>query len=80
MSRRTFSQRYIELMSGKVTVFSENELVELLWYLDYYNINTLQVQSCPEETTNITRRFTCKVDESTVKAYLKEQNSEMRIV
>ena len=64
-------------MHGEVAVFSENEIIELLWYLDYYHINTLQIQSNTEETTNITRRFNCKVDEITIKNFLKEQEKEM---
>lgn len=67
-------------MSGETVVFSENEIIELLWYLDYYHINTLQIQSCLEETTNITRHFTCKVDELTTKSYLKERAKEVRVV
>ena len=67
-------------MSGAAAVFNESEVMELLYYLDYYHINTLQVQSNQEESTSTWRRFTCKVDEPTIKAYLKEQNSEMRIV
>ena len=67
-------------MSGAAVVFSESEVMELLFYLDYYHINTLQIQSNSEESTNTYRRFTCKVDELTIKAFLKEQNSEMRIV
>lgn len=70
----------MDLMSGKAVVFNESEIMELLFYLDYYHINTLQIQSNAEETTTTWRRFTCKVDEATVKAYLKECNSEMRIV
>lgn len=67
-------------MSGAAVVFSESEVVELLFYLDYYHINTLQIQSNSEESINTCRQFTCKVDEPTIKAFLKEQNSEMRIV
>lgn len=75
-----FPLRYKALMKGNAIDFPENDVWEMLNYLDYYKINTLMVQANPEKTTNITRWFTCKVDEPTVKAYLKEQNSEMRIV
>ena len=67
-------------MSGAAVVFSESEVMELLFYLDYYHINTLQIQSNSEESTSTWRRFTCKADEPTIKAFLTEQNSEMRIV
>ena len=67
-------------MSGAAVVFSESEVMELLFYLDYYRINTLQIQSNSEESTSTWRQFTCKVDEPTIKAFLTEQNSEMRIV
>ena len=77
---KTFDQRYEDLMCGGTVVFNESEVMELLFYLDYYHINTLQIQSNAEESTTTWRRFTCKVDEVTVKAYLKEHNSEMRIV
>lgn len=78
--KKTFNQRYKDLMSGAAVVFSESEVMELLFYLDYYHINTLQIQSNLEESTNTWRRFTCKVDKPTTKAFLTEQNSEMRIV
>ena len=77
---KTFNQRYKDLMCGGVVTFNESEIMELLFYLDYYHINTLQIQSNAEESTAAWRRFTCKVDEATVKAFLKECNSEMRIV
>ena len=67
-------------MCGAAVVFNESEVMELLFYLDYYRINTLQIQSNPKESTSTWRRFTCKVDEPTIKAFLTEQNSEMRIV
>ena len=67
-------------MRGAPVIFNESEVIELLYYLDYYHINTLQIQSNPKESTTTWRRFTCKVDEPTVKAFAKEQNSEMRIV
>ena len=76
MKEGTFSQRYLRLMSGKIVNFSENEVLELLRYLDYYRINTLQIQSNLEKTTNITRWFSCKVDEITSKTYLKMQENE----
>ena len=80
MKSKTFQQRYRDLMYGAPVIFNESEVMELLYYLDYYHINTLQVQSNPKESTTTWRRFTCKVDEPTVKAFVKEQNSEMRIV
>lgn len=76
----SFPLRYKALMEGKAIDFPENDVWEMLNYLDYYKINTLMVQANPEKTTNITRWFTCKVDEVTVNTYLKEKNSEMRIV
>lgn len=63
-------------MSGNAVVFNESEVIELLFYLDYYHINTLQIQSNAEESTTTWRRFTCKVDEATVKAYLKEKDAQ----
>ena len=80
MKGKTFQQRYRELMHGVPVVFNESEVMELLYYLDYYHINTLQIQSNPKESSAVWRQFICKVDEPTVKAFLKEQNSEMRIV
>ena len=80
MNGKTFNQRYKDLMCGAAVVFNESEVMELLFYLDYYRINTLQIQSNPKESTSTWRRFTCKVDEPTIKAFLTEQNSEMRIV
>lgn len=76
----SFWRRYREMMEGQIVDFSEGEVAKLLAYLDYYQINTLMIQSNPEKTNNITKWFTCKVDEQTVKAYIKEKNSEMRIV
>lgn len=73
-------KRYDIMMSGGVSEFTEHEVFDLLLHLDYFHINTLQVQSCPEKTNEITQWFTCKVDKPTVKAYLKEKQSEMRIV
>ena len=80
MKSKTFQQRYQDLMCGAPVIFNESEVMELLYYLDYYHINTLQIQSNPEESTTTWRRFTCKVDEPTVKAYLKEKRNEARIV
>ena len=34
----------------------------------------------PCDAYEITKWFTCKVDEPTIKSYIKEQESEMRIV
>ena len=75
-----FWRRYREMMEGQAANFSEREVHELLMRLDYYQINTLMIQDNPEKTTNIARWYTCKVDAPTVKAYLKEYDSEMRIV
>ena len=80
MKGKTFQQRYRELMHCVPVVFNESEVMELLYYLDYYHINTLQIQSSSKESSTTWRQFICKVDEPTVKAFLKEQNSEMRIV
>ena len=80
MKGKTFQQRYRDLMYGVPVVFNESEVMELLYYLDYYHINTLQIQSNPKGSSVTWRQFICKVDEPTVKAFLKEQNSEMRIV
>ena len=77
---KTFSQRYKDLMRGGTVTFNESEVIELLYHLDYYHINTLLVQSNPTESTNVWRKFTCRVDEATVRSYFNEQNSEMRIV
>ena len=77
---RTFNQRYKDLMCGGTVTFNESEVIELLYYLDYYHINTLLVQSNPKESTNVWRKFTCRVDEATARGYFNEQNSEMRIV
>lgn len=80
MNGRTFNQRYKDLMCGGTVTFNESEVIELLYYLDYYHINTLLVQSNLTESTNISRKFTCRVDEATIRNYFNEQNSEMRIV
>lgn len=80
MKGKTFQQRYRDLMHGVPVVFNESEVIELLYYLDYYHINTLQIQSNSNESSVTWRQFICKVDEPTVKAFLKEQNYEMRIV
>ena len=80
MKGKTFQQRYRDLMHGVPVVFNESEVIELLYYLDYYHINTLQIQSSSKESSTTWRHFICKVDEPTVKTFLKEQNSEMRIV
>lgn len=80
MNGRTFNQRYKDLMCGGTVIFNESEVMELLFYLDYYHINTLMIQSNPIESTNVWRKFTCRVDEATIKNYFNEQNSEMRKV
>lgn len=77
---RQFNQKYKDLMCGGTVTFNESEVIELLYYLDYYHINTLLVQSNLTESTNISRKFTCRVDEATIRNYFNEQNSEMRIV
>ena len=68
---KTFNQRYKDLMCGGAAIFNEFEVIELLYYLDYYHINTLLVQSSPIESTNVSRKFTCRVDEETIKEYKK---------
>lgn len=72
MNGRTFNQRYKDLMCGGTVTFNESEVIELLYYLDYYHINTLLVQSNLTESTNISRKFTCRVDEATIKNYFNE--------
>lgn len=80
MGYETFAKKYDQLMSGETVSFSEKRVWDMLTHLDYYHINTLMVQSDYEKSNNVLQWFTCKVDEPTVKAYIKEQNSEMRIV
>lgn len=77
---RYFRKRYDEMMSGKAVDFTEHEVFDFLTHMDYFHINTLMVQSCPSKTDEVTQWFTCKVDKPTIKAYIKEKNSEMRIV
>lgn len=74
-----FGARYRRLMNGSPVDFNENEVIELLHHLDYYKINTLMVQSHPLTSINH-NYFVCKVDKETIRAYKKEQESEMRIV
>ena len=69
---KTFNQRYKDLMCGGTVTFNESEVMELLFYLDYYHINTLLVESNLKESTNISRKFTCRVDEATVRRYFNE--------
>lgn len=75
-----FRKRYDIIMSGGISYFTEHEVFDFITHLDYFHINTLQVQSCPEKSDEITQWFTCKVDKPTVKAYLKEKRNEARIV
>lgn len=74
-----FRTRYDRMMSGNAVDFNENEVIDFLSHLDYYKINTLMVQSHPL-TSTIRRYFICKVDKPSIEAYLKEKESEMRIV
>ena len=76
----SFPLRYKAMMQGNTIDFPEGDVFDMLMHLDYYHINTLMVQDNYEKTTRTTKWFTCKVDEPTVRAYIKEQNSEMRIV
>lgn len=80
MGYDTFTKKYDQLMSGKIVSFSEARVLDILTHLDYYKINTLMIQDDTEKTNAISKWFICKVDESTVKAYLKEKRTEMRIV
>ena len=75
-----FRQRYDKMMSGGTEDFTEHEVFEFLSRLNYFQINTLIVQSCPEKIDVVTNWYTCKVDKPTVKAYLKEKRNEMRKV
>lgn len=77
MGYDTFTKKYEQLMSGKTVSFSETRVIDILTHLDYYKINTLMVQSDPEKTSNIAQWFICRVDEPTVRAYLKEKKKEM---
>ena len=76
----SFPLRYKAMMQGNTIDFPEGDVFDMLMHLDYYHINTLMVQDNHEKTTRTTKWFTCKVDEPTVRAYIKEQGSEMRIV
>ena len=80
MGYDTFAKKYDQLMSGKIVSFSETRVLDILTHLDYYKINTLMIQDDTEKTTTVSKWFICKVDEPTVKAYLKEKRTEMRIV
>lgn len=75
-----FRKRYEQMMSGGIVDFTEHEVFDFLMHMDYFHINTLKIQSCLEKSDGITKWFTCKVDKPTVKAYIKEQKSEIRIV
>ena len=75
-----FHKRYDQMMSGEIVDFTEHEVFDFLMHMDYFHINTLKIQSCFEKSDGITKWFTCKVDKPTVKAYINEQKSEMRIV
>lgn len=80
MGYDTFTKKYDQLMSGKVVSFSETRVWDILTHLDYYKINTLMVQDNFEKSNAVSKWFICKVDEPTIKAYLKEKETEMRIV
>lgn len=80
MGYDTFTKKYDQLMSGKIVSFSETRVWDILTHLDHYKINTLMIQNDAEKTNAVSKWFICKVDEPTVKAYLKEKRTEMRIV
>lgn len=75
-----FHNRYEQMMKGGIVDFTEHEVLDFLMNMDYFHINTLKIQSCIEKSDEVTKWFTCKVDKPTVKAYIKEQENEMRIV
>ena len=75
-----FRKRYDIIMNGGISYFTEHEVFDFITHLDYFHINTLQVQSCPTKSNGIIQWFICKVDEPTIKAYLKEKRNEARIV
>lgn len=75
-----FRKQYDKLMSGEIVNFPEGRVLDILMHLDYYKINTLMIQDDYEGSSTLTKRFYCKVDEATVKTYLKEKEQEMRIV
>ena len=74
-----FRERYNKIMSGSIADFTDHEVFELITKMDYFCINTLQVQSCPKKTDAITQWFTCKVDKPTIKAHLKKKKNEAGI-
>ena len=76
----SFPLRYKAMMQGNIIDFPECDVIDILTHLDYYHINTLMIQTNFNKSTNAKQWFTCKVDESTVRAYIKEQESEMRII
>ena len=80
MGYDTFTKKYDQLMSGKIVSFSESRVWDILMHLDYYKINTLMIQDDTEKSTTVSKWFVCKVDEPTVRAYLKEKESEIRII
>lgn len=73
-----FWKKYDLLMSGKIVDLSQGDIWELLNNLDYYRINTLMIQDNPSMTTRITKWYTCKVDEQSIKSYKKAKETEMR--
>lgn len=76
-----FIHRYDIMMSGGIAKFTENEVFDFLDHMDYFHINTLSVQADGNDAfCGITKWFVCKVDEVTVRAYVKEKESEKRIV
>lgn len=75
-----FHKRYDQMMSGGVADFTEHEVFDFLMHMDYFHINTLKIQSCSKKSDEVTKWFTCKVDLETVRLYIKEKRSEMRIV
>ena len=75
-----FRERYDKMMMGGIADFTEHEVFDFLSHMDYFQINTLKIQTNYEKTDKITKWFTCKVDLETVRLYRKEKRSEMRIV
>ena len=76
----TFRQRYEHMMSGEAVCFSENQVWDMVTHLDYFQINTLMIQEDGINSTKITKWFVCKVDEASVRNFLREKKREMRIV
>ena len=80
MLTENIQQAYDRLMSGQAVSLPQGRVWDIMMHLDYYHINTLMIQSDSENTTRVTQWFVCKVDEPTVKMYLREKAQELRIV